>query len=117
VDRAARLLAHPIGVESTPGAGSRFFVEVPLGDPQEIVEEAPPEDTRTADLAGLRVLVVDDEISIREGMQALLTQWGCEVALAASEEEAVAAARAWGTPGAIVADYRLGATRFTQTFF
>jgi len=111
VDRAARLLAHTIGVESTPGAGSCFFVEVPLGDEEEIVAEAPAADTRTADLAGLKVLVVDDEISIREGMQALLAQWGCEVALAASEEEAVAAARVWGTPGAIVVDYRLGEER------
>jgi len=109
VDRVARLLGHPIQVESTPGEGSRFSVEVPLGDLRHVVvEETAPTDPALNDLTGLRVMVVDDEISIREGMQSLLQQWGCVVALAGSEEEAVADVRESGfVPEAIIADYRL----------
>src|SRR5581483_2199794 len=49
VERAARLLEHPIGVESTPGRGSRFCVTVPCGDPQTLgrgrgADRVPPGD-------------------------------------------------------------------------
>jgi signal transduction histidine kinase len=109
VDRVARLLGHQIEVESTPGRGSCFAVVVPHGDAARIAADDRPEaDSVLNDLVGLRIMVVDDEAGIREGMQALLQQWGCEVALAGSEEEAVAATRsARQVPDAIIADYRL----------
>ena len=109
VDRVARLLGYPVMVQSTPGEGSCFSVDVPLGDlRQVVVEETAPTDSALNDLAGLRVMVVDDEISIREGMRVLLHQWGCAVTLAGSEDEAVTAARESGSaPEAIIADYRL----------
>lgn len=111
VDRVAKLLGHAIEVESVPGQGSRFSVRVPLRDAGQVaVEDHLPTDSMLNDLNGLRVLVVDDEISIREGMQVLLEQWGCSVMLAGSEEEAVAVVRAAGVPPqALIADYRLRA--------
>ncbi len=60
------------------------------------------------DLTGLCVLVVDDEATVREGMRALLTGWGCSVILGGGEDEAIAAVRANGaTPDALIVDYRL----------
>jgi two-component system, sensor histidine kinase len=109
VDRVAQLLGHPIEVQSKTGQGSCFSVEVPMGDAQQVV--ADPDlhaEYALNDLVGLRVMVVDDEISVREGMQTLLEQWGCSVTAVGSEEEAVAAVRAAGcAPHTIIVDYRL----------
>lgn len=109
VDRVARLLNHPISVESSSGSGARFGVVVPLGDASRIVHEAPAEGAgANHQLTGLCVVVVDDEISAREGMRALLEQWGCAVVTAGSEEDAVAAVRAANrVPDATIVDYRL----------
>jgi two-component system, sensor histidine kinase len=107
VDRLARLLDHPIDVQSEPGRGSVFSVTVPLGS-----ETAAGTSRYVAaggtDLAAMTVLVIDDEASVREGMEALLSQWNCEVLLASNESDAVARVRDRGeTPDAIIADYRL----------
>ena len=77
VERLARLLDHPIAVQSLPDSGSVFSVMVPIGDPA-AVEDARDEvvERVLTDLAGLRVLVIDDESGVREGMRALLVQWG-----------------------------------------
>ncbi|HEX7044821.1 MAG TPA: hybrid sensor histidine kinase/response regulator [Burkholderiales bacterium] len=108
VERIARLLHHPIAVESAPGKGARFSVTVPLGDPSRVVSDAPPATETRADLTGLCVLVIDDERATREGMRTLLEQWGCRVLAAGSEEEAASAVRAAAAaPQAIVVDYRL----------
>lgn len=109
VDRVARLLGHPIEVESAPGEGSRFSVTVPLGDARRIAAEGDREAALAGgDLAGVRAVVVDDEIGVRDGMRTLLEQWGCEVAVAGSEDEAIDAAnRLTGVPDAVIVDYRL----------
>jgi len=81
---------------------------VPLGDALCVVAEPSRAVVALDDVGGLHVVVVDDEIDIREGMQSLLQQWGCQVSLAASAAEAVAVARAADVvPHAIIADYRL----------
>jgi signal transduction histidine kinase/CheY-like chemotaxis protein len=109
VERVARLLDLPIEVHSTPGAGSAFSVTVPKGNPSRAgTDAAVRAAAATCDLAGLRVLVVDDEIGAREGMRTLLEQWGCDVTLAASEAEAIDATREADTlPEVIVMDFRL----------
>lgn len=111
VERVARMLDHPIEIRSTPGAGSCFSVTVPLGNPAGIVREDGGKvgDTRN-ELAGLRVVVVDDEISVRTGMHTLLDQWGCDVLVAGSEEEAIEAVGDM-VPDVIIADYRLRGER------
>ncbi len=57
-------------------------------------------------LAGLKVLALDNEPAIQEGMRTLLTGWGCEVATAADLPGALAALGA-AAPEAILADYHL----------
>ncbi len=108
VERLAKLLGHPIGVDSTPAQGSVFHVTVPRGDPSAVV---PPQRLLAevgTDLSGMRVLVIDDEVDVREGMNTLLGQWGCELLLAGSEEEAVELLKQDSrAPDVVIADYRL----------
>lgn len=107
VDRISRVLHHAVELQSTPGRGTRFRVGVPLdtavATPRRRAAKPLPASTP---LTGLRVLCIDNEPAILDGMRVLLENWGCQVALAASREEGEAAARA-ASPDAIVADYHL----------
>jgi signal transduction histidine kinase/CheY-like chemotaxis protein len=106
VERIARLLGHAVTVKSQPGRGSAFGVRVPVVPPR---PEAPgPAAVGTAiELAGLRVLVVDDEPDVRASLGGLLERWGCSVETAASGAEAITAGRA--APDFALCDLRLGA--------
>jgi CheY-like chemotaxis protein/two-component sensor histidine kinase len=105
VDRAARVLGHPLGVRSRPGRGSVFSIMVPHGDASRV---EPPERLAAEPLEGCVVLVVEDDRQIRDAMTLLLGQWKCRVASAASEAEIDAAlARLGAAPDMVIADYRL----------
>ncbi len=89
VEKIARMLGHRIQVESAPGKGSRFSIEVPLA---RRVARTEPEPERTADdlverLRGSRVWVLDNDAAICAGMRTLLEAWGCQVVTALSEED------------------------------
>lgn len=89
VEKIARMLGHRIQVESVPGKGSRFAIEIPLA---RRVARSAPEPERTADdlverLRGSRVWVLDNDASICAGMRTLLETWGCRVVTALSEED------------------------------
>ncbi|WP_110686132.1 hybrid sensor histidine kinase/response regulator [Salinicola aestuarinus] len=109
-ERMSRVLEHPIRVRSTVGAGTVFSVSVPL-----IVArrgEVKPEDNapRRAGnkLVGTRILCIDNERLILEGMKAMLEGWECEVFTATSIGGAKSAIRNMGgDPDAILADYHL----------
>lgn len=108
VERLASLLKHRIELESAPGRGSRFAVVMPLGDPAAVSK--PAGDTAVFeqdDVAGMRILVIDDEVAVRKGMQAVLEDWGCSALLAGSIDEALAQLQDQAPPDLIVADYRL----------
>jgi signal transduction histidine kinase len=110
VKRMAGLLGHRIDLRSQPAAGSCFSVVLPLGDPAAVVNIAPepPPAAVVEALAGLNVVVIDDEAVIRIGMQIVLEGWGCTTVTASSVEEAIALLRfRQVTPGLIIADYRL----------
>lgn len=109
VDRIARLLDHPLSVDSTPGKGSRFSILLPAGDAEAVAGNRDTwVDGVLSDLFGLQVLVVEDEIAVREGMGKLLTQWGCGVMLAGSENEAVKVLQSTEEePDLLIVDYRL----------
>ena len=79
-----------IGVESEPGFGACFWVEIPAAIAAEVAPEAA--EAEASDIAGLRVLLVDDHPMNRELGAMLLGILECEVALAESGGEAIALA-------------------------
>ncbi|MEW6257150.1 MAG: NahK/ErcS family hybrid sensor histidine kinase/response regulator [Pseudomonadota bacterium] len=109
VERISRVLEHPVGVHSVPGRGSRFTVELPVavGLPEAVVvpQGGGP---AGASLQGLVILALDNEPAILEGMDLLLTGWGCAVIKA---QDAAGALREVRTrklkPDVILADYHL----------
>lgn len=108
VDRLAKLMNHRIELSSKSDYGSCFSVLLPIGDAKAILSpEAPPPFMGHRDVYGMRIVVIDDEQVIREGMQAVLDRWGCVTTLAGSEEEALARLKGGEPPHVIIADYRL----------
>jgi CheY-like chemotaxis protein/anti-sigma regulatory factor (Ser/Thr protein kinase) len=106
VRRLGVLLGAPIEVQSVAGKGSAFCVTFARGVLADVaaVDPAPA----AGDLQGHWVVVVDDEAAIRDAIKHLLTQWGCEVTVAGSGDEAVElVALSPRVPSVILCDYRL----------
>jgi CheY-like chemotaxis protein len=70
--------------------GATFTVTLPLTSESAADDAAGPDGTPAVSLAGLRVIVVDDEADARELLRRLLAEHGCEVTLASSAAEALA---------------------------
>jgi signal transduction histidine kinase len=105
VKRMAALLGHSVGLRSQPGRGSAFWVEV--GCVETSCAAPAPAISDTAGPGCRRVLVVDDELAILEGMRVLLESAGHNVVLAGSADEAVEQVRMGFEPDVVVTDYRL----------
>ncbi|GAA3906623.1 hypothetical protein GCM10022228_16070 [Halomonas cibimaris] len=108
-ERMSRVLDHPITVRSRVGAGTVFSVSVPVVAARQ-VENPTSEPRRRAGnkLAGTRIVCIDNESLILEGMAAMLGGWGCEVFTATSIGGAKSILRNMeGDPDAILADYHL----------
>ncbi|PRY66796.1 PAS domain S-box-containing protein [Vreelandella songnenensis] len=108
-DRMSRVLDHPIKVRSWEGMGTVFSVSVPIVAPREISTTEEPTSKRSGNkLAGARIVCIDNETLILEGMTAMLSGWGCEVFTATSIGGAKSILRNMdGDPDAILADYHL----------
>ena len=110
VERLGRVLEQPIGLRSRPGKGSVFFVTAPLGRAALKLRPEPvaPEPVAAGEpLDGLKVLAIDNDPRVLEGMRVLLRRWGCRVATAHGLEDAEIALDAFGAPDVIIADYHL----------
>ncbi len=105
VQRLCALLGARLGLQSAPGIGTTVTLRLPLDLSAPVPTPAPPQ---TPLRPGLKVLVVDDEAQVREGMRLLLTELGCQVHLA--EGSAQAARIAADVPlDALLTDLRLRA--------
>jgi signal transduction histidine kinase/CheY-like chemotaxis protein len=108
--RLVRLIDSRIEVRSAPGRGTVFSFALPLGRAKPVAPLRPaPEDAVPADsLAGKLVVAIDDERSVREGMEAVLGLWKCDVLAAGSLEEALDRLPDFGRyPDVLLVDYRL----------
>ena len=79
-DRIARLMDAPLGLRSRPGAGTTFSLRLPSAPP---APRAEGQTAARAGLAGIRILIVDNDPSALSSLRGLLEGWGCEVDAAA----------------------------------
>lgn len=103
VRRIADLLDHPLAVRSVVGKGSVFSITLPAVQSCGLEED---EVLAVANPGARRILVVDDEVQVRNGMQMVLTEMGYRVVGAETLDEAVAAAQRL-RPELVIADFRL----------
>ncbi|MBP7660712.1 MAG: response regulator [Burkholderiaceae bacterium] len=109
VRRLSDGLGCPVSVRSRPRRGSVFEISVPLSAEPAPIERNPDPDFDPALLQGMLVLVVDDELDILIGMEALLVSWGCFVILARSVAEARRHLdQTERFPDLLITDHRLG---------
>src|SRR3546814_2981635 len=70
---------------------------------------APAASDQPLDVSGLRVLVIDDEPIILEGIQVLMESWGCQVRTAEDGRQAMQVAQSWvRPPDIVISDLKLG---------
>jgi CheY-like chemotaxis protein len=109
VRRISRLLDHPVQVRSRVGKGSVFSVLVPLAETvgQKRAVQAPRLPRHTT-IDGVRVLVIDNEAQVLEGMTSLLDTWRCRVIAASDTEGALSELDRTGErPELLLVDYHL----------
>ncbi len=105
VRRLARLLDLQIDIESVVGIGTSFVAHVPTATeplPVQVGEDRP-----APSLAGKRILLVDDDPLVREGLAREIADWGARVTLVGSVDGAL-----WATgdepPDIAIVDRDLG---------
>lgn len=108
--RLALQLHTRIDVRSLPGRGSVFRLCLPLWSgalqsvPDPLAAPAASEDR----LAGLHIVVIDDDEAARRAMQSLLESWHCHCTCAESGPDALQQLSATKQlPDAIITDFRL----------
>lgn len=105
VDGLMRTLGHTLSLDSAPNRGSVFRLTLPITNSSEIEPERhlKPLPTRKT---GIRILLVDDDETVRMSTRQQLLEWGFECDTAESIEEALALAKKH-TPHLVISDYRL----------
>jgi len=91
VSRLAVLMGGDVGLSSTPGVGSQFWVTLPFerAVPSETTLPSEPAATGPSTLLGVRVLVVDDsDVNVQVAKRILELQ-GARVSVASNGREAV----------------------------
>ncbi|NVM77648.1 signal transduction histidine kinase/CheY-like chemotaxis protein [Duganella sp. SG902] len=105
---------HTLSLRSTPGAGSRFLVRVPVAGEHEPVTPALAAAPATSpdDVAGLYLLYVEDDRLVRRSTEALLREYRvlCEAAASLAELEALLPGLE-RMPDLVLTDYTLPAGR------
>nr|WP_321981306.1 PAS-domain containing protein [uncultured Cohaesibacter sp.] len=112
VERACRLLKHPLHLQSQVGKGTCFSVELPLSSvapkcdlPDDLILLGKE---KRLSLEHHIVLLLENDDSLRSAITITLEKWGVDVLPCAREDEAVSVLQELDiAPDAIIADYQL----------
>jgi signal transduction histidine kinase/ActR/RegA family two-component response regulator len=109
VRRLSQLLDHRISLRSAPGKGSTFVIALPVVHlAPELDNPAWQKSVRHTALAGLSLVVIDDDRDILRALELPLRRWGCVVYLTDDPQEVFEQMRSGGLcPDIIITDYRL----------
>ncbi|WP_317932741.1 NahK/ErcS family hybrid sensor histidine kinase/response regulator [Halioxenophilus sp. WMMB6] len=109
VDKLSAVLGHQVDLHSVLGKGSVFSVSVPYASGDFQQSQNNNLDTELGDpLEGKRILVVDNDKAICQGMAVVLESWGCEVVTALSLDELREKKHLLSpAPDALILDYHL----------
>lgn len=107
VRKLADLVGCKVSLASRPGSGTVVSLRLPACEAGALLSserfDAP------LDISGLRVLAIDDEPSILNGLRSLLLEWGCIVRTAHDIDSARAQLEDWFTPpDLVISDLHLG---------
>jgi Na+/proline symporter/signal transduction histidine kinase len=109
VERLARVLNHGIALDSIASGGSFFSVTVPIAqaiDHTAAVTSATP--LAKTPMSGSRIVCIENDAAILDGMKTLLTAWDAEVVAVADPEAAMEAIEAvGGRVTGLLVDYHL----------
>jgi len=108
VKRLAKLLDLGIELESDPGKGSQFSLDIPRASKEDLVMALPAMESQMSSTS-IQVLVVDDAPIIRQVMQTVLEELGFGVTTCESTAAAVDLCRTY-KPSIVLADFRLKGT-------
>lgn len=109
VRRLAALLGHHIELRSQPDRGTVVAVHLPLAPVGAVAAAPAVPPLAPPGLEGRRVLVVDDDVEVREATLALLRLWGVQAQAAAGPDGAQALLQDGFEAEALIVDLRLGA--------
>jgi len=103
VKRLCQLLGHDMVMHSQVGEGTCFEIHLPAATASDITHTptSPQKDLKA------KVLVIDDDNNILDGMKTMLNTWGCEVLVAQSQNEAINALKDSQAIDLMLVDYRL----------
>ncbi len=104
--RISRLLGHALDARSAVGRGSMFSITVPRAAALPLPSPRPAALPDSGSLAGLRVLCVDNDQEILDGMRVLLSRWQATAITASTVDDALARV-ADSAPQAMLVDYHL----------
>ncbi len=112
VERIVKGLGLKLDLSSRPGHGTIFRVAVPRAPASSSTEKPVREEMASATayspLSGLQVVVIDNEPTILDGMNLMLTGWGCKVYTGQDAGEALAKLKAAkAQPAIALVDYHL----------
>lgn len=110
--RMADVLEHEISVKSTPGQGSTFSIDVPIGNVwHSDIGEPEISERIGGEFSGLTTLVMEDDDILREALVSLLERWGINVVVFDQYENLQPSIAALEhEPDLIISDYRLQGT-------
>lgn len=111
VRRLANLMGASLTLKSRPGHGTVFSLVIPLGKAQRSLEPLPGRAPLGLTLERKLIAVVEDEPSVRDGLEVLLKGWGATVAAF----DTVEGCRQWAEqahhqgqrPDLAIVDYRI----------